>query len=86
MHFEPNNSTAYIMLDLNDYKIKELEFIDEEKDLSVIIDNKLRCSTHICQVKKASRIMGLIRRSYTYLGKSSFSYIFNLLAGPNLEI
>ena len=86
MHFEPNKSTAYTMLDLNDYKIKELEFIDEEKDLSFIIDSKLRCSTHICQVKKASRIMGLIRRPYTHLGKDTFSYIFNSLAGPNLEI
>ena len=35
------------MLGLNDYKIKELEFTNEEKDLGDIIDNKLRFSTHI---------------------------------------
>ena len=34
------------MLDLNDHKIKELEFIEEENDLGHIIDNKLRFSTY----------------------------------------
>ena len=74
----PNKSTAYAMLDLNDDKIKRLEFIDEEKDIGVFTDNKLRFSTHlISQMKKTSRKMGLIRRSYTNLDKDSFRYLFN---------
>ena len=48
------------MFDLNDKKIKELEFIDEEKDLSVFTDNKLKFSTHtISQMKNTNRNMTL---------------------------
>ena len=41
MHFGPNKSTEYTMLDFNDYKIKELEFIDAEIYLLIITDDKL---------------------------------------------
>ena len=35
---------------------QELKFIDEEKDLGVIVDSKLNFSSHIVnQVKKANR-------------------------------
>lgn len=66
------------MFDLNDKKIKELEFIDEEKDLSVFTDSKLKFSTHnIFQMKNTNRNMTLIRRPYTHLDKDSFRYLFN---------
>ena len=61
------------MLDFNDQKHKKLEFINEEKDLGVIIDHKLNLSSHIVtHVKKANKMTGLIRRSYTHLGITSF--------------
>jgi len=42
--------------------------------------------THIVtQVSKANRLMGLIRRSYCYLNKSSFRYLFNSIVRPHLE-
>ena len=72
------------MLDLNDQKHKELEFINEGKDLGVIIDHELNFSSHIVtQVKKANKMMGLIRRSYTHL--DIFCYLFNSLVRPHLE-
>ena len=37
------------------------------------------------QVNKANRLMGLMRRSYTYLDKNSFCYLFNVLVRPHLE-
>ena len=69
------------MLDLKDHKHKELEFIEKEKDLGVISDNNLKLSIHIInQVNKANRVMGLIRRSYTYLDKTpSVIYLMHLM-------
>ena len=74
------------MLDFNDEKREKLEFITKEKDLGVIIDHKLNFSSHIVtQVKKANKMMGLIRRSYTHLDRTSFRCLFNSLVKPYLE-
>ena len=41
-------------------QMQELKFIDEGKDLGVIIDSKLKFLSHIVkQVKKPNRLMGL---------------------------
>ena len=72
MHFENDISNSHTMLDLIDQKSKMLEFITEEKDSGVIIDHKLNFSSHaVTQVKKANKMMGLIRRSYTYLDRGT---------------
>ena len=74
------------MLDLNDHKHKELGFVEKDKDLVVIFDNNLKFPSHIInQVNKANRLMELIRRSYTYLDKNSFRYLFYALVRPHLE-
>ena len=66
--------------------IKSLEFIEKEKHCGVIFDNNLKFSIQIIyQVNKANQLMGLIRRSYTYLDKTSFCYLFNALVRPHLE-
>ena len=63
-----------------------MEFITKEKDLGVIIDHKLNFSSHIVtQVKKANKMMGLIRRSYTHLDITSFRYLLISLVTPHLE-
>ena len=86
MHIGPTNTNLYRMLDLNDHKHKELEFIEKEKDLGVFFDNNLKFSNRIInQVNKANRLMELIGRSYTYLDKNSFCFLFNALARPYLE-
>ena len=73
MHFGNDISNSYTMLDFNNQKLKKLEFITKEKDLGVIIDCKLNFSSRIVtQVKKANKMMGLIRRSYTHLDITSF--------------
>ena len=74
------------MLDLNDQKPKILEFITDEKDLGVTIDHKLNFASHIVtQVKKANKMMGLIRPSYTHLDRTSFRCLFSSLVRPHLE-
>ena len=68
MHFGNDISNSYTMLYFNDQKRKKLEFITEEKDLGVTTDHKLNFLHHIIiQVKKANKMIGLIRRSYTHL-------------------
>ena len=68
------------------FLMQELKFIDEEKDLVAITDSKLLFSSHIVsQVKKANRLMNLIRRSYNFLNIVSFKYLFISLVRPHLE-
>ena len=86
MHIGPTNTSSNSMLDLNNHKHKELEFIEKEKDPGMIFDNNLKFSSHIIkQANKANQLMGLIRRSYTYLGKNLLCYLFNALVKPYLE-
>ena len=57
-----------------------------ERDLGVYIDKELKFTQHtITQVNKANRLLGIIRRSYTYLDASSFKNLFVTLVRPHLE-
>ena len=70
------------------YKIggKELEHVFEEKDLGVLVDADLSFEEHITtKVRKANQIMGLIRRSFTYLDGKSFVKLYTALVRPHLE-
>jgi hypothetical protein len=70
---------------LEDHKI-ELEQSDGEKDIGVFVDENLSFNKHIQnQVNKANSIMGLIRRTYTYLDEQSFKYLFQALVRPHIE-
>ena len=62
--FEQTDTKPYTMMDIDIGQMQELKFIDDEKDLGVITDSKLKFSSHIVnQGKKASRLMSLIQRS-----------------------
>ena len=70
------------------YKIGEveLEHVSDEKDLGVLIDEDLSFEEHIStKVRKANQIMGLIRRSFTYLDEKSFVKLYTALVRPHLE-
>ena len=59
---------------LHEYSMESttLEAITEEKDLGVIVDDKLKFDRHAeAQTNKANKILGLIRRSFDYLDKES---------------
>ena len=65
---------------------EELEHVFEEKDLGVIIDSNLTFEDHIAmKVKKANTIMGLIRRSFTYLSCEMFKKLYVTFVRPHLE-
>ena len=72
----------------HNYKIngEELEHVFEEKDLGVTFDFELSFNEHICgKVKKANAIMGLIRRSFSYLDTNLFRKLYVTFVRPHLE-
>ena len=57
----------------------------EEKDLGVTIDNELKLQQHCDnQVKKANRLLGLIRRSFVYINSESVKLLYNALVRTHL--
>ena len=70
------------------YKIDtvEIEHVSEEKDLGVLIDSGLTFEGHISRkAQVANGIVGLIRRSFSYLDPPSFKKIFCAFVRPHLE-
>ena len=70
------------------YKIsqQELEHVFEEKDLGILIDSNLRFEEHISsKVNKANAIMGLIRRTFTFLDCKLFKKLYTTFVRPPLE-
>ena len=78
--------TATYYLHDQDGKPVELSRSEGEKDLEIMVDDKINFDKHIQQqVNKANSIMGLKRRTYTFLNESSFRYLFQALVRPHLE-
>ena len=70
------------------YKLygNELEHVFEEKDLGVHIDSELKFEEHIAyKVNKANALVGLIRRSFSYLDGELFKKLFTSFVRPHLE-
>ena len=65
---------------------KELEQVLKEKDLGIITDEHLKFEEHIqTKVNKATKVMGLIRRSFMTLDAEMFRKLFTALVRPHLE-
>ena len=62
------------------YKLKPdisgMDITTSEKDVGVIIDNKLSFDLHIAEKVKANSVAGAIRRSFEYLDKDSFKKLY----------
>ena len=57
-----------------------------ENDLGVYVDTELTFEKHIeTVVNQANRMLGLIRRSYTYLDSQSLLKLYTSLVRPTLE-
>ena len=80
LHLGRNTDTTYKIEGEN------IEKITEEKDLGVTIDSQLKFQKHIgIQVQKANKILGLIRRSFSYLDEEMFTTLYKSLVRPHLE-
>ena len=63
-----------------------LESCSEEKDLGVTFDDSLSFNAHIQKVtSKANQIIGLIKRSFTFLDKDTFIKLYKAMVRPHLE-
>ena len=57
-----------------------------KKDIGVIIDSKLKFQDHInTQVKKANTILGIIKRSFSYIDQERLLILYKSLVRPHLE-
>ena len=64
----------------------ELEHVFVEKDLGVLVDSNLSFEDHISsKVNKANQLVGLIRRTFTFLDLKTFSKLYTSLVRPHLE-
>ena len=63
-----------------------LEAITEEKDLCVTIGRDLKFQMHVSKaVNKASRILGLVRVTLTYIVEMTLPRLFTTMVCPHLE-
>ena len=63
-----------------------LEMSDCEKDLGVHIDDKLNFDKHIDEkIKKANRVLAIIRKTFTHMDPTIFCQLFKGLVRPHLE-
>ena len=64
----------------------ELTRVKSEKDIGVTVDCNLSFDEHINNItKKSNMLVGVIRRTYTYLDEASFSLLFKAIVRPHLE-
>ena len=65
---------------------RDLCVIEEEKDLGVVFDSSLTFSKHLGTIaNKATKIVGVIRRSFDYMGEQMFKTLYKSMVLPHLE-
>lgn len=63
-----------------------LKFVEEEKDLGVVMDNHLSFSKQITQqTSKANKILAIIRRSFQYLPMETLNKLYKSYVRPHLD-
>ena len=76
----PQNTVKYTLQGI------ELSETQEEKDIGVLIDNRLSFDSHISEkVKKAHQMFAVIRRNFNYLDKKSFIPLYKTLVRTHLD-
>ena len=69
-----------------DNNTNQLEESTEEKDLGVTIDNKLNFRSHCDKTAaKANKLLGILRRNFTYINRTNFNYLYKGLIRPKIE-
>ena len=63
-----------------------LEISDNEKDLGVIIDDKLKFHIHTATAtKKANQILGIIKKSFLTIYAKTIDMLYKSMVRPHLE-
>ena len=70
----------------NENNITHLEITEEEKDLGVIVDSKLKFSKHCDKVvNSANKLLGIMRRNFTFIDIKNFNLIYKGIVRPVIE-
>ena len=81
MHIGNNNIKA--KYEMNS---KFLEEVTEERDLGVIMQNDLKCSSQCIEaVKTANRVLGMIKRTFSVRDKSIILQLYQSLVRPHFK-
>ena len=81
MHLGYNNPKADYVMDGS-----VLQSVSEEKDLGVIVSDDFKWEKQCCEaVKKANRILGMIKRNFTDRSQSTLIPVYKSLVRPHLE-
>ena len=65
----------------------DLHTTHTEKDIGVYVDDKLKFDFHIhSEVTRANRMLGLSKRSYTFLDKGSLLCLYKAMDRPILTV
>ena len=65
--------------------VNELQKVNEEKDIGVVIDSSLKFEIHVVEkIKKANRMIGLIKRNFNYVDKNTFLTLYKALVRPHI--
>ena len=63
-----------------------LKSTDEEKDLGVVVDNQLKFSSHCDKiVNTANKLLGIMRRAFSFLDRTTFSLVYKGIIRPVIE-
>ena len=63
-----------------------MEINNAEKDIGVVIDDKLLFSQHMAEkVNKANSVLGAIRRSFEFRNTNTFKKLYSTLGWPHIE-
>ena len=81
LHFGTNNKQH--SYNMNGHSIAPHS---EEKDLGVTITNSLKWETHVSNcVKKGNRMVGMIKKTFSYMNQDMFLCLYKALVRPMLE-
>jgi len=74
MHLGKKQSRLYLQYNMSG---KQLETVQEHKDLGVLVDSELKFHHHLCNVtNKTSKVLGIIKKSFTYLDSYTFPFLY----------
>jgi len=63
-----------------------LSHVTEEKDLGVVISEDMKAEKNVARnVKKADKILGMIRRTFSYMNKDMLQQLIKVFIRPHLE-
>ncbi|WP_419614725.1 hypothetical protein [Thiolapillus sp.] len=80
------NEEADYKMKVNEDEYRSIAKCNEEKDLGVIFDKSFSFDVHAQScINKANKMIGIIKRTFTFLDKEIFNNLYKALVRPHLE-